>query len=155
MRTLTLFLGLAAITGCAKPDKPAAGDATPGALGAGATMTTISLAAVAGNWSMRTTSDSSDTVLLTYGLSVSADGTNWTLTFPNRPPVAARVQMAGDSIVAETGPYESALRAGVQVTTHTVFRLEGQELVGTGTAHYTVEGPDSLLRLRMRGTRTP
>jgi hypothetical protein len=59
----------------------------------------------------------------------------------------------GDSVVAEAGPFESALRPGVMVTTHTVARLEGDMLTGTLVAHYGGTGPDSVLRGRIQGTR--
>lgn len=156
MRTLLIGTSLAIAAGCAKPESQAAKDSIAAApMGAGAAAVPITLAAVAGNWTMKTTSATSDTVLLTFGLSASADGSQWTVAFPNRDPLPARVVAEGDSIVTDLGPYESALRKGVMVTTHTVYRLEGAELVGTGQAHYTVPGPDSLLNLRMRGTRTP
>jgi len=63
------------------------------------------------------------------------------------------VDLAGDSIVADAGPYESALRKGVKVTTHSVFRLQDGKLVGTTVAHYATKGADSVLNLRSEGTR--
>ncbi len=156
MRTRIISCGLALLAGCSKPAPQVAADSVATApMAAGATPAPLSLASVAGKWSMRTMSATSDSVLLTYELSATADGSGWTLTFPNRPPVPARVIAAGDSIVADVGPYSSVLRKGVEVTTHTTFRLEGAELVGTGVAHYSNAGADSVLNLRMRGTRVP
>lgn len=155
MRTTTICLGLALLAGCAKPEpQTAAKDTTAAALGAGATAAPISLAAVAGKWNMQVTPETSDSVILSYELVISPDGSGWTLTFPNRPPVTGRMlTTAGDSIVVEAGPYESALRKGVQVSTHSVFRLQGADLVGTSVAHYSITGPDSVKSLRMHGTR--
>jgi hypothetical protein len=156
MRTLSLCSALLVLAACSKPDAKVATDTTTAApMGAGATATPIALADIAGNWTMQTMSATSDTVLLTYGLSLTADGAGSTITFPGRAPLPMRLTAAGDSVIGEVGPYESALRKGVQVNTHTVFRLAGTELVGVGTAHYSVQGPDSLLNLRMKGTRQP
>lgn len=155
MRTIALYGSLILLAGCGKPDATVAKDTSTPAAPMGAGAAPISLAAVAGKWTMQTMSATSDTVLLTFQLEATADPAGWTITFPNRAPLAARPVADGDSIVADLGPYESALRKGVQVTTHTVYRLQGAELVGTGTARYSVQGPDSLLHLRMRGTRAP
>jgi hypothetical protein len=157
MRTASLCIGLALLAGCAKPEpQTAAKDTTAAALGAGAAAAPISLAAVAGKWTVQITPEASDSVILSYELAVTPDGSGWTLTFPNRPPVTARVvATAGDSIVIEAGPYESALRKGVQVSTRSVLRLQGADLVGTAVAHYTTTDADSVKNLRMHGTRAP
>lgn len=115
----------------------------------------IALADVAGKWSVRVMPESGDSTLLTYELVATADPSGWTLNFPKRPPVPARVTAAGDSIVTEAGPYESVLRKGVQVTTSGVMRLVDGKLVGTTTAHYATSGADSVLNLRFEGTRAP
>jgi hypothetical protein len=116
----------------------------------------LSLADVAGRWNMRAVPESGDTTPTMYVLTATADTTGWTITFPNREPVPTRVvAVAGDSVVTETGPYESARRRGVQVTTQAVFRMMGDSLVGTTVAHYRTTGADSVLRLRSSGTKAP
>jgi hypothetical protein len=95
----------------------------------------------------------SDSVILTYEMTASADPTAWTITFPGRPPVQVRPTVDGDSIITEAGPYESALRKGQQVTTKGVFRLVNGELVGTTTAHYQTTGADSVATFRSRATK--
>ena len=98
----------------------------------------------------------SDSTLLTYEMVATADPSGWTFNFPKRAPVPIRVLATeGDSIVSEAGPYESMLRKGVQVSTHSVMRLEYGKLVGTTIAHYSTTGPDSVLHLRTEGTRAP
>jgi hypothetical protein len=152
MRITTLCCCLAVLTGCAKPEQKAAMDSTAAQPAAAP----ISLASVAGKWNMHTTLTTSDSVLLTYEMVTTAEPTGWTLTFPNRPTVAVRVLATeGDSIVTEAGPYESVLRKGVQVSTHTVMRLQDGKLVGTTLAHYSTTGADSVLALRTEGTRAP
>jgi hypothetical protein len=154
MRVLTIGCCLALLAGCAKPDQQASKDSTAAPLGAGAAATPISLGAVAGKWTMRTMAETSDSVLLTFELVATADPSGWTFNFPNRPPVPVRVVSTdGDSIVTEAGPYESLLRKGVQVSTHSVMRLQNGDLVGTTVAHYAGAGADSILNLRSHGTR--
>lgn len=156
MRTLSLCSGLLLLAACSKPEAKVATDtAMAMPMGAGAAATPISMAAVAGKWTMQTMKAGSDSVLLTYELNLTADGAGSTITFPNRPPLPMRLVAAGDSLIGDVGPYESALRKGVQVNTHTVMRLSGSELVGAGQARYSVAGPDSLLDLHMKGTRAP
>jgi len=144
------------LVGCGKPaDRPAddtMGEAPPAAAAAGA----ISLADVAGTWNVRTMPESGDSTLVTYELVVGADGSGWSINFPNRDPIPARVlAVEGDSIVTEAGPFESVLRKGVQVSTHQVTRLQDGKLVGTTVARYAVSGPDTVRRLRFEGTRAP
>ena len=115
---------------------------------------TISLADVAGTWEMRSVPETgSDTTATVYQLVASADG--WTLMLPDRDPIEAEVTTSGDSIVMLAGPFESVRRDGVMVTTHSVYRLEGDRLVGTVVARYETTEADSVLRLASEGTRTP
>lgn len=95
----------------------------------------------------------SDSVVLTYEMTASADPTAWTITFPGSPPIPMRPMADGDSIVVDAGPYESVLRKGVQVTTHGAFRLVNGELHGTTTAHYQVKTADSVSTFRSVATK--
>lgn len=115
----------------------------------------ISLADVAGTWTINATTETGETVPQ-FEMVASADPTGWEMHFPDREPVLVRiVEVAGDSIVTETGPYESILRPGVQVTTHAVYRLEGDRLIGTTVAHYQTSEADSVITVRSEGTRAP
>ena len=111
----------------------------------------ISLADAKGKWKMRTMADGSDSTLVEYTLDAGDAG--WTMHFPKRPPVPVKATADGDSIVGDAGPYESVLRKGVKVTTHSVFRLQDGKLVGTTVAHYAIKGADSVRNLRSEGTR--
>lgn len=154
MRHLVSCCCAAALIGCAKPeqrpatDTTAAATPTPPAPAAG-----IALADVAGKWAMTTKSENGDSTLLKYELVATGNTTGWTFNFPKRKPVAVHVTVGGDSIVLEAGPYESLLRKGVQVRTHSVARLQDGKLVGTTIARYATHGPDSLRNLRVEGTR--
>ena len=134
------------LLGCGKSDRQAGDGATPEASG-------LSAGDVTGRWEMRAVPFSGDTTPTTFILSATANSDGWTLTFPDRPPVPTRVRIEGDSIVSAAGPYESVRRKGVQVRTNTVMRLEGDSLVGTAVARYTTAGADSVLNLRVSGTR--
>ncbi len=116
----------------------------------------ISLAEVAGKWNVRTMTESGDSTLVTFEMVATADNSGWTMTFPKRKPIPVRVvAVDGDSLVTEAGPFESALRKGVQVTTRTVNRLQDGKLVGATVARYAGGGPDSVRNLRFEGTRAP
>jgi hypothetical protein len=152
MRRIVLSLAVVALAGCAKKDATPAADSSAMMAPPAATM---NLANMAGTWNMQVMPQDRDTVLLNYVITATGTTEGWTLTFPGRDPIPLRVtHVGGDSMVTEAGPYESALRAGVQVTTKTVNRMEGGTLVGTTEARYT-SGPDTLLLLRQRGTKAP
>jgi hypothetical protein len=161
MRRLTLVVCCTAVAlaGCATAEEgttdTAAGTAAATAAPAPAP---ISLADVAGKWNVRATPESgTDTAVTNYVLTATSDTTGWTMTFPNRPqPIPVRViAVAADSIVYQAGPYSSIRRRGVQVTTEGVTRLQDGKLVGTAIAHYKTTGADSVLRLRLEGTKAP
>ena len=158
MRHFTLFCCTAvavALIGCATSDDAATTDTAAG-VAATTAPAPISLADVAGRWTVRAVPETGDTTAVVSQLNASADTTGWTMTLPNRPPIATRVVLvSGDSIVTENGPYESVLRKGVQVRTRSVMRLRDGRLIGNTVARYSTTGPDSVLRLRTEATRTP
>ncbi|MDF1505803.1 hypothetical protein [Roseisolibacter sp. H3M3-2] len=159
------LLALAALAGCAPQDRRVADSAaavgtTPdSAAGAMASppAAPLALARLAGRWEMRAIPDAgADTAVTHYTLTATADSTGWSFTFGDRPPVPVRVvSVAGDSMVLEAGPYASVRRAGRQVSTHNVLRMEGDRLVGRTTARYSGRGADSVLTLRTEGERRP
>jgi hypothetical protein len=164
MRNL-VFCCCAAVlaVGCSKPDQQQAKDTVEdsAAMTAAAPAPTppppptISLNDVAGKWAMKTLNEKGDSTLVKYELIAKADPSGWELRFPKRKPVAAHVTVDGDSIILDAGPYESVLRKGLQVTTHGVARLQDGKLVGTTVAHYATKGADSVLNLKLEGTRAP
>ena len=108
----------------------------------------------AGNWTINVMPADKDTVLLTYDLVATADQTGWKMTLPGREVMEPRiVHMDKDSVVIENGPYSSALRKNVMVTTRSVMRLDGDNFAGTTIARYDTKGADSVVNLRTAGTR--
>jgi hypothetical protein len=162
MRSLFLLCCAAAVAACAKTEKTAdttAATATPAPAPAPAAPVTpaIKLSDVAGKWNVTGKNEAGDSTLVTYVFTATADTTGWTIKFPNRAkPVPVRVvAVEGDSIIIDAGPYESVLRKGVQVTTHTALRLQDGKLVGMATAHYNVKTADSVRKVRTEATRAP
>ena len=158
MRRLICLACVVVVVGCTKKEEAqTAADsaaAAPAAAPAPPPPTPINLADLAGTWDMKVMREGSDSVLLSYQMMAKAEPTGWTIKFPNRPkPVDVQVTASGDSIITHAGPYESALRKGVQVTTDGVMRLDNGKLVGTTVAHYKTTTPDSVVNLRQEGTK--
>jgi hypothetical protein len=108
----------------------------------------------AGTWTVNVMPETKDSVVLTYKLESTNEKTGWKLTLPGRPVMEPRViSMDNDSVVLENGPYSSALRKNVQVTTHSAMHMEGDKLVGTTIAHYNTKGADSVTTLRTSGSK--
>ena len=160
-----ICFGAASFAACAKSERNAAMDtsAMAGATTAGATTapaaapataTPISLDSVAGRWNFRAVPESGDTTPTTYVLTATGKASGWTITFPGRAPIAVQVTVAGDSLITSMAPNSSLRRKGQQVTTNSVLRLQGGNLVGTTVAHYPgVKTADSVLTLRTQGAR--
>lgn len=114
----------------------------------------LSLADLAGTWNMRTTStDPADTFVNEYQIVI--DEASWTMNFPDRDPVSATAVVDGDNIITDSEPFESVRMPGTMVTTHTVFHMEGDRLVGDVTATWQTAAGDSVAQLRTEGTRAP
>ncbi|MGQ0767360.1 MAG: hypothetical protein ACT4OZ_17055 [Gemmatimonadota bacterium] len=150
MRKTAVVSGLLFALACGGGETPAADSS------AAAPMTpTLSLADLAGTWTQTVTTEGSDSVLVTSTLTGTADASSWTITLPGRQPMPVQIMVAGDSIMTSSGPYESVLRPGVQVTTNGVARLVNGEMVGTTIARYVTANADSVVRLRNVARRNP
>jgi hypothetical protein len=154
-----LCIATLAAVGCTKSDEAASDTAAGGTATATAApaAATLNLSDVAGRWNFRSVPEAgSDTTPTTGVLNAVGDTSAWTMNLPNRPPIKTRlVAIGGDSMVTETGPFQSVRRRGVQVTTTTVVRLQDGKLVGTTVARYRTTGADSVLRLRFEATKAP
>lgn len=113
----------------------------------------LSLADIEGTWNMRYTPVSGDTAVTTAQVQVTPVG--WTLFLPERDPIRGEVTAAGDSLIVVEGPYESIRRPGTMVTMSSVYRLDGDRLVGVAAARYVTGGTDTLLVMMSEGTRAP
>lgn len=150
MRKAIMLLSAMTVVACARdteeivPDSPAA-----------AVMPALTFADFAGRWNVQLLGDMSDSVLATYELNATADGSSWTLTPTGREPIPVRAAVEGDSLTIDAGPYKSTTPANIDVTTNAVSRLEGGMLVGTFVSQYALAAGDSIVRGRLRGTRVP
>jgi len=149
MRRLVLALSAVVLAGCSKPEAPPAEPPAP------PPAPTLNLADLAGTWNMRTMPEGSDSTLVTYTMTLTGTTEGWSLNIPGRDPLPMTATVSGDSVITTVGPYESMLRKGVQVSTTSVVRLVGGRLVGTTMARYSTTGADSVVRLRMEGTKNP
>jgi hypothetical protein len=132
--------------------KDAAADTMPAVT---ATPPGLTPAQVAGTWNVKAWNDAGDSIP-GFTLIATPDPAGWTMTFANRPTMPVRTVFAGDSVVAEWGPYESVLRPGVTVTSSTVNRLVDGKLVGALTAKYHAQtGADSIMHGKTEGTKAP
>ena len=108
----------------------------------------------AGTWSMRALTEAGDSMLVGYDMVATASTEGWTITFPDRDPIPAHiVEAAGDSVVIQVGPYPSALRENVQVTTVSVSRIVDGRVMGYFTATYQTEEGQDLLKGLPQGER--
>jgi hypothetical protein len=150
MRKACLILAAMTLVACGRGDGDVTADSP-----AAATAPALTFADFAGRWSIQLLSDMSDSVLATYEMNATADGSSWTLTPAGREPIPVRAAVAGDSLELDAGPYKATAPANVDVTTHAVSRLEGGMLVGAFMSQYALAGGDSVVRGRVRGTRVP
>ena len=153
------LLAVALLAACSKTEKSP--DTTAAAAPPPATVTPappapVSLASLAGKWTVvATPTDGKDTSPTTTTLTATADTTGWSQATANHPPVPIHVRADGDSIITHSGPYDSFRRKGVKVTTDGVWHLRDGKLVGTTVARYSVKTADSVLHLRTEGTKQP
>lgn len=157
MRPAILLCSVAILAGCSKPDnRDAASAGVDTGMSVGSETTTpapVSLSDFAGKWNTRAT-DESGAVVGEAELLATADTSGWTLTFPKQKPIPVRVvAVAGDSVVTEAGPYPSTRVKGAQIRTRAVNRLQNGKLIVTLEARSTIGGRDSVMQLKVEGTR--
>ncbi|MDQ6870467.1 MAG: hypothetical protein M3037_00480 [Gemmatimonadota bacterium] len=154
---IAICCSAAVLTACAKKDN-AAVDTTASSTASTTTTTApapapVNLADFAGKWDVRSVPATGDTTPTTYVLTATSTTSGWTLKFPGRAAIPAKVTVAGDSVEIDAGPYPSVRRKGVTVTTNGGLRIQNGGLVGSTTAHYKVKTADSVLVLNSTGTR--
>jgi hypothetical protein len=155
---IALSCSAAVLVACAKKDS-AAVDTTASSTASTTTATPapapagVNLADFAGKWDVRSVPTTGDTTPTTYVLTATSTTSGWTLKFPGRAAIPAKVTVAGDSVEIDAGPYPSVRRKGVTVTTNGGLRIQNGQLVGSNTAHYKVKTADSVLVLNSTGTR--
>jgi hypothetical protein len=158
MRTFAALSCMAVLAGCSRPEDRSVGAGTPmdtmeAATGTTEDAGTLSLSQLAGTWKVHSTDVGGGNPIDTE-LRATGDTSGWTLVGPDKKTYPVRVAaVGGDSIVTETGPRPSFVRKGVQVTTRTVYRLEGDKLRGTTESRFKIGGRDSVAQRINEGTR--
>ena len=140
--TVLTALTLAAACGGTEGDSSVAEELVPAG---------INLAEIAGIWTTHGMNEAGDSTIVTYEVMITSNTEGWTTTLEGREPMATRVvAVAGDSVMTESGPFESVLRPGVTVTTTATMRLENGNLVGTFRGNYS---DGSVLNGRLHAVR--
>ena len=106
----------------------------------------------AGKWNGRATVGASDSVLIVFAFTIAPDGKSATMGFYNQDPVPARIiAVGGDSMVTETGAFQSVLMPWESVTSlRSVAHFQGDKMLGTFEAAYPKGDP---VRGRIEATR--
>lgn len=146
------------VAACTKTEKPATDTAAAAAAAAPAPApaapTPIALASVAGKWNVVSTPVSGkDTSSTKVVMTATADTTPWTFPLPSGKTVKNHVTVSGDSIMLKSDTYKSLRRKGKDVWTETVYHVKDGKLAGTMVAHYLKSGADSVLSLKVEGTK--
>lgn len=144
MKRFLLAAGILTL-GCAPAEKPAEQPPPPAP---------INLADIAGEWAFGARDAVTDSTLLFYKIMATADTSGWMIELPGRKPMPMKVMASGDSLMTDVGPYESVLRKGVQVSSHSVLRFADGRLAGMVMSTYKTAAGDSVARFNTDGTKT-
>lgn len=151
---LACTCGVSVLAACSGSNQKAAADSTAVATPAPPPAPPpVSFNDFAGKWDLRVTNQAGDSTLLTEVMTATGADTGWSVVRAKLKAQPVRPSVGGDSLITDGGPYPSALRKGVTVTTHSVWRLQGGKLIGTTIAHYSVKTADSVRTLHTEGTR--
>ena len=132
-----LVLAALAVVACSKGEAPA--DSAAAAAPAPPPTPAITAADLTGTWDMKTMLMDRDSVVATSELIATGTTDGWTMKVPQQTkavPIAS-VAIAGDSVVTQTGEFNSALRKGQKVTSHTISHLKNGQLTGVTHARYS------------------
>ena len=153
MRRCTILCSALVFAAACSKSEQAADTAKMAATPAPAPAPAVTLADFAGKWAVVASPESGkDTSVTKYTMTASADSA-WTLEFPNGPKVPMHVSVAGDSLIFKTDQFSSQRRKSVKVWTEGSARIQGGKFVGETTAHYINAGADSVLKLKIDGTK--
>ena len=147
MRLVPAALVALAVVACAPAEKPPVEEAP-------APPPAPTLADFAGTWQNSATLTGVEAPVLSTMTGTEA-GTDWTMTLEGRPPIPMQVSIVGDSLVTQTGEYESILRPGVMVTVRTAGVLHDGMLMGNMVATYKTAAGEEQVAGTIQGTRVP
>jgi len=153
MRRCTILCSALVFAAACSKSEQAADTSKMAATPAPAPAPAVTLADFAGKWAVVATPESGkDTAVTKYTMTATADSA-WTLEFPTGVKVPMHVSVSGDSLVFKTDQFSSQRRKNVKVWTEGSARIQGGKFVGETTAHYLNAGADSVLKLKIDGTK--
>lgn len=152
MRRILALCTVVAVA-CAKNEQPAD---TTAAAAPPPPPPSITAADLTGTWDMKTMPMDRDTVLTTGTMTSTGAADGWTMTLgASKTAIPVRiVSMAGDSVVSETGVFNSAVRRGQKVSIHSIQHLRDGKLTGVVHAKYA-NGDTATFRVESTKRATP
>jgi hypothetical protein len=154
-RCAILSSALVLAAACSKSEQ-AADTTKMAATPAPAAAPAVTLADFAGKWAVVATPESGkDTSVTKYTMTATADTSGWVIEFPTGVKAPLQVSLSGDSVLFKSGQFSSQRRKSVKVWTEGSGRVQGGKFVGETTAHYLGAGADSVLKLKLDGTKMP
>lgn len=145
MRLAPALLIAIALAACTPAEQPPVEEAPPAA---------PTLADFAGTWQNSATLTGVEAPVPSTTTGTEA-GTDWTMTLEGRDPVPLQVSIMGDSLITQTGEYESILRPGVMVSVRTASVLHDGMLMGNMVATYKTADGEEQVTGTLQGTRVP
>jgi hypothetical protein len=145
MRLAPALLVALAVVACAPADQPAVEEAP-------APPPAPTLADFAGTWQNSATLTGVEAPVLSTMTGTEA-GTDWTMTLEGRDPVPLQVSIVGDSLITQTGEYESVVRPGVMVSVRTASALHDGMLMGNMVATYKTAAGEEQVTGTIQGSR--
>jgi hypothetical protein len=145
MRVPTTLLTIAFLAACGGAEDSAPADEMP-------TAEAPTMAAFVGTWALTATIEGTPDPV-PVGVTGTADGA-FTMTLPDREPMAVQVSMSGDSLVMMVPEYESVIRDGVMVSTRSAVVVDGDQMMGTLTATYRTPEGEEVVPGTITGSRS-
>ena len=148
MRFAVAVLIVAAVVACTAKE-----EATPDSAAAAASPAAPTVASFAGTWNTAAVLEGApDTVKST--LNIMADGT-CSLVLADRPDIPCTTSISGDSLVVQTGEYESILRKGVKTSVRTAAVMSGNMMTGHMVSSYKMPNGQQNVNGTFTSTKAP
>ena len=149
-----LSLTAVVVSACSKSEQAADTTKAAAATPTPAPAPTLNLADAAGKWNVVATPvEGKDTTSTKYMITATADTAGWMLEFPSGVKVPLQTMVSGDSLMIKTGQFASQRRKNVKVWTEGWAHFQAGSMTGMTTAHYAGAGADSVLHLKITGTK--
>jgi hypothetical protein len=150
-----LVVSLLVLAACAKTENTPTDTTTAMAAPPPAAPVAVTPADWAGDWSGTAMPMNKDTVITTMEITATGTKDGWVLRLPNgASPKLTVVELSGDSVVTDAGPFKSATRKGQTVTIHSIYHLTAGKVTGLTHAKFSA-GDTSTIRVSMTKKAAP